>query len=325
MSGAHTTSEIERDVVHTIEWLHGRTGISRRRLLKMAELQPSRYNRWRQQPDRMHELGTRKTGSTPRLLPEEQDAIIAYREEIKHSGRSVSYRIQTYEMLDRDIVAVSESTVYRTLKPGGYLSRRDDKEPSKKGTGFIQPRAVHEHWHTDISYLWEFGYRRYLVSVLDGFSRAILHHKVLTTMGTGDIELVLQRTHELYADAKPKLITDNGSQFISNQFKGFLADKGFTHVRTSTNYPQANGKIERQFRTIKEELRAKSILSCEDMEQQIQEIIDEYNFRRYHSALGYVAPMDVVLGRDPNIKLQRRRKLDEAAAKRFAVHSQFIN
>lgn len=91
--------------------------------------------------------------------------------------------------------------------------------------------------------------------MLDGYSRAILHHRVLESMGTGDVELVMQKAMEMYPEARPRLITDNGGQFVSNQFKGFLAYNGFTHARTSRNYPQSNGKVERQFRTIKEMLR----------------------------------------------------------------------
>lgn len=324
MSGVHTTEEVQRDVVQTIEWLHERTRISRRRLLRMASIQRSRYHRWLAQSLTPQPDAEPKRSSVPQLLPEERASIIAYKEAIQRSGRHVSYRVLTYEMIDNDVAYASESTVYRVLQSAG-LMQRHDAEPTKKGTGFIQPKAPHEHWHTDISYLWEFGHRRYLVSVLDGYSRAILHHSVLASMGTGDVELVMQKTVELYPEARPRLITDNGGQFVSNQFKSFLADNGFTHARTSRSYPQSNGKMERQFRTVKEELRSRSILSEEDLEQHIKEIIDDYNYRRYHAALGYVTPMAVLHGKDEQIRQDRRRKLDDAAVKRSFVHSQLFN
>ncbi len=80
MSGTHTTVEVRRDVVHTIEWLRDLTKISRRRLLKMVGLQRSRYNRWKEQPSQRHDVNMPKPSSTPRILPEEAEAIIAYRE-----------------------------------------------------------------------------------------------------------------------------------------------------------------------------------------------------------------------------------------------------
>jgi putative transposase len=50
--------------------------------------------------------------------------------------------------------------------------------------------------------------------------------------------------------AHPRVISDNGSQFIAGDFRRFIDLAGLTHVRTSVNYPQANGKIERYHRTL---------------------------------------------------------------------------
>ena len=144
-------------------------------------------------------------------------------------------------------------------------------------------------------------------------------------MTTGDVELVLQGARERYPNAQPRLITDNGGQFVSKQFKGFLHDCGYTHVRTSPEYPQSNGKMERQFRTIKEVLRSQSILSYDDMIAHLERIIDDYNFRRYHSALGYVTPMDMLMGRADRIQRESRVKLDEAKERRILVHSHLFN
>ncbi len=324
MSGVHTPEAVARDVVQTIESLCRRTGISRLRLLGWASIQTSRYHRWRQQQTQPRAHVDERPVCTSRVLDEERDAIIAYRKTTLAEGRATSYRIQTYEMLDRDIVAVSKSTVYRVLHEAGMIPSRT-QQASSKGKGFDQPLALHEHWHTDISYLWEFGHRAYLISVLEGRSRAILHHTITHTMTAGDIERVLQRTQERYAGMTPRLITDNGGQFVSKQFKGFLEDNGYHHVRTSPNHPQANGKMERQFRTTKEALRDRSILDFDDMVAHVDEIIHTYNHQRYHSAIGYVTPMDVLLGRADTIHQQRRYKLDEAKERRKEVHSQFFN
>lgn len=97
-------------------------------------------------------------------------------------------------------------------------------EPSKKGKGFEQPTAVHEHWHIDISYLWEFGHRAYPVTVLEGKSRYVLSHSAPTNIEVGSIEKALQKATERFRDARPTLITHNSSQFVSSQFRGLLVD-----------------------------------------------------------------------------------------------------
>jgi transposase InsO family protein len=326
MDSKHSSEKIQRDVVATIESLHVRTAISRRQLLVWAGLQRSRYTRWQGMHTKRAE--TRFTEERPplchQILPEEKQSIIAYATAVRRSGRCVSHRILTYEMLDRDVAAVSESTTVRVLQEARAIPARVVEE-TRHGKGFIQPLVLHEHWHTDISYLWEFGYRAYLISVLEGRSRAVLYHKVMTSMMSRDVELVLQYAQELYPQARPRLITDNGGQFVSMQFKGFLAGNGFTHVGTSRAYPQSNGKVERQFRTTKETLRELSVLSYADLVTRVGEVVRVYNNERYHSALGYVTPMDVLMGRDEGIKKERQMKREEAQERRRIINSQFNN
>lgn len=323
MNGLHSPEEVRSDVVATLESLRVRTKIPMQQLLTWAEIHKSRFDRWRHdQRCTTHKPAPRIQASA--ILPEERDAIIEYRRSLHRDGRSVSYRIQTYEMLDTDIAACSESTVYRVLKEAGLINDAT-VQVTRKGTGFQQPQCVHTHWHTDISYLWEFGYRAYLVAVVDGFSRAVLHHQVMKSMTTGDVELVLQVAREKYPQARPRVITDNGSQFVSSQFKGFLADCGFTHAKTSVGYPQSNGKMERQFRTTKEGLRQRSIIDFDDLVDHVSDVITFYNTLRYHSALRYVTPQDVLEGRTDMIHTARSLKLDDARERRKLVNSLTFN
>ena len=130
------------------------------------------------------------------------------------------------------------------LSQVGLLSRWNGK-PSKKGTGFAQPLSAHQHWHIDLSYI---NIRRtfyHLYSVLDGFSRYIVNWDLRESMTEADIEIILQRTKEKYPEARPRIISDNGPQFIAKDFKEFIRVSGTTHVRTSPFYPQSNGRIER--------------------------------------------------------------------------------
>ena len=52
-------------------------------------------------------------------------------------------------------------------------------------------------------------------------------------MREADVEVILQRAKEKYPEAKPRIISDNGPQFIARDFKEFIRISGMTHVRTS--------------------------------------------------------------------------------------------
>jgi putative transposase len=166
------------------------------------------------------------------------------------------YRRLTFMMLDADIVAVSPSSVWRVLSQGGLLSKWKGKL-SKKGSGFEQPLTAHQHWHIDVSYINISGTFYYLCGILDGWD---LREK----MTEADIEIILQGAKEKYPEARPRIISDNGPQFIAKDFKDFIRISGMTHVRTSPFYPQSNGKIERWHKSLKSEcIRPGTPLSLE--------------------------------------------------------------
>jgi transposase InsO family protein len=226
------------------------------------------------------------------------------------------YRRVTFMMLDADIVAVSPASVYRVLREAGLLQRWNRK-PSKKGTGFKQPLKAHEHWHVDVSYINICGTFYYLCSLLDGMSRSIVHWDIREAMTETDIEIIIHRGREKYPQAKPRIISDNGPQFIAKDFKELIKVCGMTHVRTSPFYPQSNGKIERWHKTLKTEcIRPKTPLSLEEARRLVAEYVEYYNTVRLHSAIGYIAPEDKLEGRDKAIFVERDRKLDAAREKR---------
>ena len=167
-------------------------------------------------------------------------------------------------MLDADVVAASPSSVYRVLRDAGLI-KSHNRKPSKKGTGFQQPLAAHQHWHVDISYINVAGAFFYLCSLLDGSSRFIVHWELRESMTEAEVETIIQRGRERFAGERPRIISDNGPQFIAKDFKEFIRICEMTHVRTSPYYPQSNGKIERWHKTLKGEcIRVKTPLSLED-------------------------------------------------------------
>jgi hypothetical protein len=215
-------------------------------------------------------------------------------------------------MLDADIVACSPSTVYRVLRRAGLLAGQAPK-PTKKGTGFHQPLAPHQHWHTDICYLNIAGTFYFQCTVLDGFSRFVVHWEIREKMEESDVETILQRAREKFPEAQPRIISDNGPQFIARDFKEFIRIAGMTHVKTSPYYPQSNGKIERWHKTLKSEsIRPRVPLSLQDARRIVSGYVEHYNTRRLNSAIGYITPADMLAGRQQQIFDDRNRKLAAA-------------
>ncbi len=292
------------------------TGLSQKRLVAWLGLHASRFWDWKKRYGKVNE----HNGRIPRdhwLEDWEKAAICEFAEQHPLEG----YRRLTFMMLDQDIVAVSPSTVYRVLKAAGLLNRWN-RTPSKKGQGFQQPEQPHDHWHIDISYLNICGTFYYLCTVLDGCSRFIVHWEIRESMTEGEVELVLQRALEAFPGVTPRVISDNGPQFISKDFKKFIAQVGMSHVRTSPYYPQSNGKLERWHQTAKGEgLRPKTPLSLADAREVMEAFVAYYNEVRLHSAIGYVTPQARLEGRHTAIFEQRDRKLAEAReARRRARH-----
>jgi transposase InsO family protein len=156
-----------------------------------------------------------------------------------------------------------------------------------------------------------------MCSILDGCSRAIVHWEIREKMQEIDIETIIQRGREKYPDARPRVITDNGPQFISRDFKEFIRIAGMTHVKTSPYYPQSNGKIERYHRTIKGDcIRAKSMTSVDDARQAVTQYVHHYNTVRLHSAIGYVTPHTKLAGKEKELFAQRDEKLEAARERR---------
>jgi transposase InsO family protein len=282
-------------------------------------LSPRKYRRWRGRYGKANE----HNALVPRdhwIEPAERQAILDFARQYPLEG----YRRLTFMMLDRDLVAVSPSTTYRVLKEAGLLQPWNPK-PSKKGAGFTQPLQPHEHWHTDFSYVNVGGTFYYLCSVLDGCSRALVAWDIRPQMQEADAEIVLQKAREAHPQAKPRIITDRGAQFIARDFQTFIRLWQTAHVLTSPHYPQSNGKLERFHRTLKEQaIRPKTPLTLEDAKRIVGEFIDHYNTTRLHSALGYVTPADRLAGRHPAIFAARDQKLEAARANRKVKRQQTL-
>ncbi len=291
-----------------------KTATAALRLVAWLGIVRSKYYDWTQRYGKVNEHNAR----VPRdhWLEDWEKAAIA---DFYLDHRDEGYRRLTYMMIDARIVSASPSSVYRVLQDAGLL-KRWIRSVSTKGTGFQQPLGPHEHWHTDISYLNIHGTFYPLISVLDGFSRYIVHWEIRETMTEADVEIVLQRAREAFPEAAPRLITDNGPQFMAKDFKEFIRISGMTHVRTSPYYPQSNGKQERWHGTLKREcIRPQTPLTLDDARRIVANFVLRYNTVRLHSAIGYVTPKDKLEGRAEAVQVERERRLQAARERRATM------
>jgi transposase InsO family protein len=299
------------EIIDYIQQWHQKTKIAITKMLKWMSLSTSKYYSWQQRKGQKNQ----HNGQTPKthwLLAWEISAIIDYRMAHLDEG----YRRLSYMMLDENIVAVSPSSVYRVLKNAGLLATRWHHTKTK-GSGFAQPTKPHEHYHMDISYINFKGTFVYLVVLIDGYSRFIVHHELKLSVESLDIEILMERAKAKFPGEKPVLITDNGPQFISKDFKQYLNESGITHRQTRFYYPQSNGKVERFMQTSKDEcIRKNSFINIDDLKKRFRDYITYYNTRRLHSSLGYICPLDMLRGHQEKIFKERREKLNNAQKER---------
>jgi putative transposase len=303
--------DVRDSVVDFVRTWSEKTEIPAGRFVAWLEITLSKFHDWKKRYGKQN----RHNSWIPRdfwLEDWEREEIVSFYKAHTTDG----YRRATYMMLDLGLVAVSPATVYRVLSEAGALSQ-SRRAPSSKGKGFEQPGHPHEHWHTDVSYLNICGTFYYLLSILDGYSRYIVHWEIREAMREADVEIVIERAKESFPEARPRMITDNGPQFIAKDFKEFIRLSAMTHVRTSPFYPQSNGKIERYHQSLKAEcIRPKTPLSVEDARRLVEGFVDYYNRVRLHSAIGYVTPFDKMSGREEEIFAERDHRLEDARRRR---------
>ena len=209
---------------------------------------------------------------------------------------------------------VSEASVYRLLKAHDLVT----------SPAFIVIKAANEFkdkttapnqlWQTDFTYFKIIGWGWfYLSTILDDFSRYIIAWKLCTAMKAEDVtdtlELALKASgcDQAKVVHKPRLLSDNGSSYISGDLAEWLDDRSMEHVRGAPYHPQTQGKIERWHQTLKNRILLENYYLPGDLETQIDAFVEHYNHQRYHESLGNLTPADVYFGRGQTILLKRER------------------
>jgi len=291
-----------------------RSGLTLWRLLKLYGIKRSTYYGWFNEVER--DKRERQHCRSP--LPEEVKAVLEFRA----LHRDIGYRKLTWLMNDAGVAFLAESTVYQILLKHNLLngwnrSANDDTAKEYRH----KPSRVHEHWHTDIAYIKVRGIFYFLIMVLDGYSRYVLDWELMPDMLGRTVEDFIQRVKDKYPHAKPKLIHDNGSQFISTDFKKLVTQLEIQQVFTRRNHPQTNGKAERWNGLVKQEaIRPACPESYQEACTVIGDYVDMYNNRRLHAGIKFLRPADMFFGRAAAILSQRKERIATARAVRLATN-----
>lgn len=269
--------DLRDEVIEKLETISNKSHIPLYKLIGMTGISKGKFYEWKKRIGKEN----RHNGKIPKkhwLTPEERAAILNYaRSKISEGTYFIKegYRRLTYQMIDDDIVYCSPASVYRLLKKHGLLNRWNTNKKSSKGNGYNQPTKPHQEWHTDIKYVNFRGTFLFFIGVMDGYSRYIVHYELRSSMSEYDVELTVQRALEKHPDEKPRIISDNGSQYISLDFKEYIKQAGLQHTRTSVAYPQANGKMERFHRSLEDEcIRKNSMVNLKDALQSMDKYVN---------------------------------------------------
>ena len=237
--------------------------------------------------------------------------------------RVVKYALERPDLSPRELAChitdkyhyfISESSVYRILKsydlitsPAYILMSASDS--------FRNPTShVNELWQTDFTYFRVVGWGWYFMStILDDYSRYIITWKLFKTMAADDVKETLDEAiratgvEHVKVNHKPRLLSDNGPCYVSDELKQYLKRQGMEHTRGAPYHPQTQGKIERYHRSMKNVVKLEHYYFPWELERAIGQFVEYYNHHRYHESLSNVTPADVFFGRDHEILARRNR------------------
>lgn len=209
---------------------------------------------------------------------------------------------------------VSESSAYRILKEADLITAPDYVVIKAAEEFKNKTTAINQMWQTDFTYFKIIGWGWYYLStILDDYSRYIIAWKLCSTMRASDvtetIELALAASgcDQAVVQHKPRLLSDNGSCYISGELAEWMQKQKMEHIRGAPFHPQTQGKIERWHQTMKNRILLENYYLPGDLEQQIGVFVDHYNNHRYHESLNNVTPADVYFGRDKDILKEREK------------------
>jgi transposase InsO family protein len=222
---------------------------------------------------------------------------------------------------------VSEASVYRPLKAHDLITSPTFIVIKAADEFRDKTTAPNQLWQTDFTYLKVIGWGWfYLSTILDDYSRYIVAWKLCANMKAGDVtdtlELALEASgcDRATVRHKPRLLSDNGSSYISHDLAEWLEDQGMDHVRGTPNHPQTQGKIERWHQTLKNRILLENYYLPGELERAVEAFVEHYNHRRYHESIGNLTPADVYFGRGETILSERRKTKEKTMKQRRLIN-----
>lgn len=251
-----------------------------------------------------------RPGSVWNRIPDDRRADLI---EFALEHEALTTRELAVKYTDEKRYFVSESSAYRIVKEADLITAPDYVVIKAAEEFKDKTTATNQMWQTDFTYFKIIGWGWYYLStILDDYSRYIIAWKLCTTMRASDvtdtIEMALATSgcDQAVVRHKPRLLSDNGSCYISGDLAEWLEDKKMDHVRGAPFHPQTQGKIERWHQTMKNRVLLENYYLPGDLEQQIDAFVDYYNNQRYHESLNNLTPADVYFGRDKDILRERK-------------------
>lgn len=304
-------------ILETVRQAQVRTGESIETILAQLAFPSATYYRWqvREQDDRLADAVVVPRRRAPLPMPQELRAVRDFALVYPQMG----YKRLAWMMVDEDVAFLRPWQVYDILSRHDLLRRgaQSVSEPLRRPPEPDHPDQV---WHVDIMYLYIQPRYYYLVDILDGYSRFLVHWSLNLTMTADTVTFTVQEALEGLPQRRPgepSIVHDHGSQFLSVEWHTFIAGAAVTDIRTRVAHPESNGRLERLHRTHREEG-----LTEEDLRDYYRALDGMarwslyYNYKRPHSALRYLRPVDYYRG-DPAARLaERERKMAQALAAR---------
>lgn len=247
-----------------------------------------------------------------KIRSEVVDLALDYPEE---SARNLAYK-----MTDENKYFISESSVYRILRANGLITQPAFNTVSAADEYKDKTTRINQMWQTDFTYMKIIGWGWYYLStILDDYSRYIIHWELCSTMSASDVsktvDIALKKAN-LSSNERPKILSDNGPCYISNELKDYFTDKEIKHIRGKPLHPQTQGKIERYHRSMKNIIKLDNYYFPEQLKERLSEFVEYYNFRRYHESINNLTPADVYFGRANKVLKQREKTKVKTMKKR---------
>ncbi len=267
-----------------------------------------------------------RKGAWNKINLEDRDKVV----EIALEKPEMSSREVAWYITDNFNYYISESSVYRILKENGLISTPAFRVMSASDSFHDKTTAVNQMWQTDFTYFKIIGWGWYYLStILDDYSRFIVNWKLCANMKAEDVKDTLDEARllaNISDEADLKLLSDNGSCYISNELADYIKDKNMKHVRGRPLHPQTQGKIERYHRSMKNIVKLDNFYSPGQLEQKLQEFVHYYNYKRNHEALFNVTPSEVYFGQaHRKIKQRIKTKRRTLNARKKQYQHLFVN